>query len=92
MCRSVIVSSGLVALVDNCIIERFHSRGSRQLFIPKLQLGVEYIGPKRLIDEIFRKGASGSRSRQSSTSRPSSSGPGMAARKLAGPVRQASEH
>jgi len=69
----VIISSGLIALVDNCIKDRFHSNESKQLIIPKLQLGVEYIGPKRLINEMFKRSASGSHSRQSSTGRPPSS-------------------
>lgn len=41
--------------------------------IPKLQMGVEYIGPKRLINEMFKREGSGQNSRQSSSSRPSSS-------------------
>ncbi|CAK4024261.1 Hypothetical predicted protein [Lecanosticta acicola] len=50
----VIVASGLVALVDDSIRARFHSRDSQPLFIPKL--GVEYVGPKRLINEMFKRG------------------------------------
>lgn len=68
----VIVASGLIALVDDSIRARFHSKHAQQLVIPKL--GVEYIGPKRLINEMFKREGSGQRSRQSSSSRPSSSG------------------
>ncbi|EGP87224.1 uncharacterized protein MYCGRDRAFT_72330 [Zymoseptoria tritici IPO323] len=76
----VVIASGLIALVDNCIKERFHSKSSKQIVIPKLQLGLEYVGPKRLINEMFKRGVSGSHSRQSSFSRsrgrPVSSGGG----------------
>ncbi|CZT19531.1 uncharacterized protein RCC_05382 [Ramularia collo-cygni] len=83
----VIVSSGLIALVDNCINERFHSKDSKQLFVPRLQLGVEYIGPKRLINEMFKRNASGTHSRRSSTGRPPSSVSGPT-----GPTRQTSQY
>jgi hypothetical protein len=70
-----------MALVDNCIKERFHSKNSKQILIPKLQLGVEYVGPRRLINEMFKRGVkSGNHSRQSSFSRPSSSGGGSTPR------------
>jgi len=86
----VVIASGLMALVDDCIRARFQSSRrpplssshssstlTRQLTIPlpKSQMGVEYIGPKRFITEMFRRD-SGSSSRyphQSTSSRPSSS-------------------
>ncbi|OQO02681.1 hypothetical protein B0A48_12210 [Cryoendolithus antarcticus] len=47
----VVVSAGLLALVDNTIRERFHSKTTKQILLPK----VEYVGPKRLINEMFRR-------------------------------------
>ncbi|EME79010.1 uncharacterized protein MYCFIDRAFT_190080 [Pseudocercospora fijiensis CIRAD86] len=70
----VVLATGLLALVDDSIKTHFHSRTSKQLLIPRLQMGVEYVGPKRLINEMFKRDTSGSHSRQmSSSSRPSSS-------------------
>lgn len=61
---SVIVSAGLMALVDNTIRERFHTKQEKPSILPK----VEYVGPKRLIHEILRPNRS-----QSYNSRPSTS-------------------
>jgi hypothetical protein len=61
---SVIVSAGLMALVDNTIRERFHAKQEKSSVLPK----VEYVGPKRLINEMFRPNRS-----QSYNSRPSTS-------------------
>ncbi|KAF7198294.1 hypothetical protein HII31_00033 [Pseudocercospora fuligena] len=70
----VVLATGLLALVDDSIKTHFHSKNSKQLLIPRLQMGVEYVGPKRLINEMFKRDTSGSHSRQlSSSSRPSSS-------------------
>lgn len=62
---SVIVSAGIMALVDNTIRERFQSKQVKPSILPK----VEYVGPKRLINEMFRPG----RSHSYTTSRPSTS-------------------
>lgn len=56
----VVVATGLMALVDDCIKRRFHSKQSTQLHIPLLRtssfkMNMEYIGPKRLIDEVFHR-------------------------------------
>lgn len=58
--NSVIVSSGLMALVDDTIKRRFHSRQKKRLQIPlahssSFKMNMEYIGPKRLIDEVFNR-------------------------------------
>lgn len=58
----VIVSAGLMALVDNTIRDRFHAKQPKQFSLPK----VEYVGPKRLLSEMLRSGRS-----HSYTSRPS---------------------
>ncbi|PVH90989.1 hypothetical protein DM02DRAFT_386873 [Periconia macrospinosa] len=54
----VVVSTGLMALVDDCIKRRFHSKQSNtQLHIPLMRnkMHIDYIGPKRLIDEVFQR-------------------------------------
>lgn len=68
----VIVATGLMALVDGSIRSHFHSEDSKQLLIPvpKLSMGVEYVGPKRLINEMFnRKDTNSSIQRRPSTGR-----------------------
>ncbi|KAF2035240.1 hypothetical protein EK21DRAFT_54666 [Setomelanomma holmii] len=59
----VVVATGLMALVDDCIKRRFHSKQSTQLHIPLIRsasfkMNMEYIGPKRLIDEVFHRNTS----------------------------------
>ncbi|KAF2718628.1 hypothetical protein K431DRAFT_204628, partial [Polychaeton citri CBS 116435] len=53
----VVVASGLMALVDDTIRMRFHSKGSRPMLLPlpNGDFEVEYVGPKRLINEMFGK-------------------------------------
>ncbi|KAF2111154.1 hypothetical protein BDV96DRAFT_478731, partial [Lophiotrema nucula] len=56
----VVVASGLIALVDDSIKRRFHTKQSTQLHIPLMRtssfkMNMEYIGPKRLIDEVFHR-------------------------------------
>ena len=77
MSHSVIVSAGLMALVDNTVRDRFHAKHEKPSILPK----VEYVGPKRLINEMFRPNRSLSSNSRPSTShgystgsRPSSSG------------------
>jgi hypothetical protein len=62
----VVVATGLMALVDDCIKRRFHTKQSTQLHIPLIRsgsfkMGMEYVGPKRLIDEVFHRRAAPSR-------------------------------
>ena len=55
---SVIVATGLIALVDDAIKSRFHSKRSVQFVLPvpsKSPLKMEYLGPKQLIDEVFHR-------------------------------------
>jgi hypothetical protein len=55
------MATGLMALVDDCIKRRFHSKQSTYMHIPLLRnpsfkmANLEYIGPKRLIDEMFNR-------------------------------------
>ncbi|KAF2475747.1 uncharacterized protein BDR25DRAFT_331523 [Lindgomyces ingoldianus] len=56
----VVVATGLIALVDDCIKRRFHTKQSTQLHIPLMRnasfkMNMEYVGPKRLIDEVFHR-------------------------------------
>lgn len=64
---SAIVATGLIALVDDCIKRRWHSKNSVQMTLPMLvksplKMNMEYVGPKRLIDEVFnRRGSTATR-------------------------------
>jgi len=67
----VVISAGLIALVDDAIRARFKSKPTKQLVMPK----IEYVGPKRMITEMFRRDSgSGQQSRPSTSSRTSTSG------------------
>lgn len=51
-----------MALVDDSIKRRWHSKGHRQLLRPlsrgsSFRMNLEYIGPKRLIDGVFNRRA-----------------------------------
>ncbi|KAK5151845.1 hypothetical protein LTS14_008979 [Recurvomyces mirabilis] len=72
----VIVSSGLIALVDDTIRTRFQKKHSKPyIYMPlSKQMGIEYVGPKRLISEMFRRDSDSSQQ-----SRPSSSWRGHSA-------------
>ena len=55
---SIIMASGLITLVDDCIKRRWHHKNRVQTTVPSLmrsplRLNMEYIGPKRLLDEVF---------------------------------------
>jgi len=52
-----IVAAGLMALVDDSIRAHFHREESKLLLIPmsKLHMDVEYVGPTRLINEMFNR-------------------------------------
>jgi hypothetical protein len=65
-----VVASGLVALLDDSIRNTFQSEKTTQFFIPKMNVGVEFMNPKQLVNHVFNR--SGSYSNQHS--RPSSSG------------------
>ncbi|KAL9128205.1 MAG: hypothetical protein Q9217_003078 [Psora testacea] len=56
----VIMASGLIALVDDCIKRRWHQKTHMQLTIPSLprslsKMDMDCVGPKRLIDEVFNR-------------------------------------
>jgi len=57
----VVVATGLMALVDDSIRRRFHSKTVKQLALPAANAPsssrhLEFISPKRLIDEAFGRG------------------------------------
>lgn len=57
---SVIVASGLIALVDDCIKSRWHQKSRVQMAVPMLtksptKMNMEYVGPRRLMDEVFNR-------------------------------------
>lgn len=65
---SVIVATGLIALVDDCIKSRWHQKnGGAQMRLPmlmksRLKMNMEFVGPKRLVDEVFnRRGTTATR-------------------------------
>ncbi|KAI5845364.1 hypothetical protein BZA05DRAFT_342491 [Tricharina praecox] len=56
----VIITTGLVALVDDCIKRKYHKKKSVRLVLPTtgktpLKMNMEYVGPKRFIDEMFHR-------------------------------------
>ncbi|KAL8908817.1 MAG: hypothetical protein Q9171_005293 [Xanthocarpia ochracea] len=63
----VIVATGLIALVDDSIKSKFHQKSSVRLSVPALmknplQMNMEYVGPKQLLDEVFhRRGTTATR-------------------------------
>jgi hypothetical protein len=67
----VVVSAGLMALVDNTIRDRFQTKQEKPSILPK----VEYVGPKRLINEMFRPNhrSQSYKTESRSSSRPSTS-------------------
>jgi hypothetical protein len=60
MLSSVVIATGLLTLVDDCIKRHFHTQQTTQLQIPlvrnaSFKLNMEYVGPKRLMDEMFHR-------------------------------------
>ncbi|KAI4108223.1 MAG: hypothetical protein L6R37_001096 [Teloschistes peruensis] len=56
----VIVATGLMALVDDSIKSKFHQKSGVGMSVPSLMksplnMNMEYVGPKQLIDEIFHR-------------------------------------
>lgn len=62
--RSVIVATGLIALVDDCIKRHFHSKPrARQLTLPLTNLNMEFIGPRAMVSHMFKRRGSGNSSK-----------------------------
>ncbi|KAL7275303.1 hypothetical protein RUND412_001764 [Rhizina undulata] len=72
----VIIATGLTAMVDDCIKRKFHKKKFVQLTLPMpmvkspLKMNMEYVGPKRLIDEVFNRRPSLTRSPSSTCDTP----------------------
>ncbi|CUS10808.1 unnamed protein product [Tuber aestivum] len=70
----VIMATGLTALVDDSIKRRFHKKKTVQLVLPMpmiknpMKMNLEYVGPKRLIDEVFNRRPTLSRSQSAQSS------------------------
>ncbi|KAK5127826.1 hypothetical protein LTR85_004942 [Meristemomyces frigidus] len=88
----VVMASGLMALVDDAIRARFDSKTSKQLLVPMSKMGVEYVGPARIINQLFRRDSGlTQQSRPTVSSRPSTSGYGVTASRIPSrAVRQSS--
>ena len=64
---SVVVATGLIALVDDCIKRRFHTKPrSRQVAVPLTQLKMDFVGPKVMVEHMFKRRNSGGSSKQGS--------------------------
>lgn len=58
----VIVASGLIALVDDCIKRRFHSKTKHhQVSLPltPLKMDMEFVGPRAMVEHMFKRRNSG---------------------------------
>jgi len=63
----VIVSTGLIALVDDCIKRHFHSKSKPRhshsshtsMSIPLTRMDVEFVSPKKMVESIFKRRDSG---------------------------------
>lgn len=57
----VIIATGLIALVDDCIKRHFHSKPRHQIGFPltPLKLEMEFVGPKAMVEHMFKRRDSG---------------------------------
>ena len=58
---SVIVATGLIALVDDCIKRRFHSKKHTTFSLPltQVKMDMEFVGPKAMVEHMFKRRNSG---------------------------------
>lgn len=63
---SVIVATGLVALVDDCIKQRLSAKHKthHQINVPLTQRSIEYVGPKALVNAMFHRRGSVDKERE----------------------------
>ncbi|KAI9695485.1 MAG: hypothetical protein M1820_008587 [Bogoriella megaspora] len=56
----VIVATGMIALVDDCIKRRFHASQNKRVLVslPSRKQNLEFVGPKRLVNETFSRPSS----------------------------------
>ncbi|KAK3067521.1 hypothetical protein LTR53_015565 [Teratosphaeriaceae sp. CCFEE 6253] len=89
----VVIASGLMALTDDAIRRRFHAKPSKQPFMPLPNLnhmGLEYVGPSRLMAGMFRRDTDPSPQSRPSSSRGPPPATSAASRFPASSSRQAS--
>lgn len=85
----VIVTTGMIALVDDCIKRIYHKKKFVQLILPTstkspLKMNMEYVGPKRFIDEILNRRPTIPRSPSLPTTRTTSPSPSLPKRMFTG--------
>lgn len=59
---SVIVATGLIALVDDCIKRRFQSKNKHhQVSLPltQVKMDMEFVGPRAMVEHMFKRRNSG---------------------------------
>lgn len=50
----MIVTTGLVALIDDCLKRKYKTTRTVELTLPtRKTMNMEYVGPKRLLEELF---------------------------------------
>jgi hypothetical protein len=54
----VIVATGLIALVDDCIKECFEAKKTHHIPVPLTTKQLQYVGPKTFMQQIFRRNSS----------------------------------
>lgn len=61
----VIVSTGLIALVDDCIKRHFHPRPHRahHVQVPGTQVNMEFVNPRTMMEHMFKRRNSGGSSK-----------------------------
>lgn len=56
----VIVATGLIALIDDCIKRHFHSKPKYSVQLTPLKMEMEFISPKAMMEQMFKRRNSGS--------------------------------
>jgi len=58
----VIIATGLISLVDDCIKRHFHPKPRHQISVPltPLKMDMEFVGPKAMVVHMFRRNSGGS--------------------------------
>jgi len=62
----VIIATGLIALVDDCIKRRFHSKKHTTVSLPMTQvkMDMEFVGPRAMVEHMFKRRNSGGSSKE----------------------------
>lgn len=67
--HSVIIATGLIALVDDCIKRHFHCQAERHTHtvsvpLTPLKYDMEFVGPKALVEHMFKRRNSNNSSKE----------------------------